>query len=97
MLGGKMIMEIRKFWRQETRRGRPKVLKKAAKIVFKKARYKLGDSINEEAQLSHSQRAKFRKGYEKLFKMLKIRGPWESKKNLCLISLPSNAQLVSNL
>ena len=49
MLGGKMIMEKRKFWRQETRRGRPKVLKKAAKIVFKKARFKLGDSINEEA------------------------------------------------
>ena len=26
------------------RRGRPKVLKKAAKIVLKKARYKVGDS-----------------------------------------------------
>ena len=38
-----------KVFEGKKRRGRPKVLKKAAKIVFKKARYKLGDSINEEA------------------------------------------------
>ena len=50
MLGGKMIMEKRQFWRQAARKiGFTQVLKKAAKIVFKKARYKLGDSINEEA------------------------------------------------
>ena len=32
-------------------RGRPKVLKKALKIVLKKARYKVGDSTRK---LSHS-------------------------------------------
>ena len=43
-------------WRNEgfegkKRRGRPKVLNKAAKIVLKKARYKIGDSTRK---LSHS-------------------------------------------
>ena len=43
-------------WRNESfegkkRRGRPKVLNKAAKIVLKKARYKIGDSTRK---LSHS-------------------------------------------
>ena len=40
-------------WRNEgfegkKRRGRPKVLNKAAKKVFKKARYKIGESIDKE-------------------------------------------------
>ena len=56
----------------EKRRGRPKVLNKAAKIVLKKARYKIGDSTKK---LSHSQQAKSRKGHEKLFKMLKLEAP----------------------
>ena len=48
MLGGKTIME----WRNEgfegkKRRLRPKVLNKAAKIVLKKARYKIGDSTRK--------------------------------------------------
>ena len=39
MLGGRMIME--------KLRGRPKALNKAAKIVLKKARYKIGDSTRK--------------------------------------------------
>ena len=46
MLGGRMI------WRNEgfdgkKLRGRPKALNKAAKIVLKKARYKIGDSTGK--------------------------------------------------
>ena len=50
-----------------------KVLKarnNAAKIVVKKARYKIGDSTRK---LSNSQQAKSRKGYEK--RLFKIRDP----------------------
>ena len=54
------------------RMGRPKVLNKAAKMVLKKARDKIGDSTRK---LSHSYQAKSKKGHEKLFKMFKIRGP----------------------
>ena len=43
MLGGKVIMENEGF-EGKKRRGRPKVLNKAAKIVLKKDRYKIGDS-----------------------------------------------------
>ena len=47
---------VKRSWRNEgfegkKRRGRPKVLNKAAKIVFKKGRYKIGDSTRK---LSHS-------------------------------------------
>ena len=50
MLGGKMIWSNEGF-EGKKRTGRPKVLKKAAKIVLKKARYKVGDSTRK---LSHS-------------------------------------------
>ena len=48
--------QVKWSWRNEgfegkKRRGRPKVLNKAAKIVLKKARYKIGDSTRK---LSHS-------------------------------------------
>ena len=62
------------------RRGRPNVLNNAAKIVVKKARYKIGDSTRK---LSNSQQAKSRKGYEK--RLFKIRDPWDGKKTLCLV------------
>ena len=51
MLDGKLIMK--------KRRGRRKVLNKAAKIVVKKARYKIGDSARK---LSNSYQAKSRRG-----------------------------------
>ena len=41
-----MIMENEGF-EGKKRRGRPKVLNKAAKIVLKKARYKIGDSTRK--------------------------------------------------
>ena len=71
-------------------------LNKAAKIVFKNARYKTGDSTRK---LSHSWQAKSRQDLEKLFKMFKItkiRGPRDGKKKT-LLNLLSNAKLVSNL
>ena len=43
MLGGRMIWK-NKGLEGKKRRGRPNALNKAAKIVFKKARYKIGDS-----------------------------------------------------
>ena len=61
-----------KVFEGKKRRGRPKVLNKAAKIVVKKARYKIGDSTRK---LSHSQPAKSRKGHENLLKMFKFNGP----------------------
>ena len=47
---------VKRPWRNEgfkskKRRGRPEVLNKAAKIVLKKARYKIGDS---KRKLSYS-------------------------------------------
>ena len=36
-----------KVFEGKKRRGRPKVLNKAAKIVVKKARYKIGDSTRK--------------------------------------------------
>ena len=46
------------------------------------------------SKFSHSYQAKSMNGHEKrMFKI--IRGPWDGKKPL--LSLPSNAQLVSNL
>ena len=90
MLACKMIMEKWGF-EGKKRRGRPEALNKAAKIVLKKARYQIGDSTRK---LSHRWQAKSRKGHEK--RMFKVRGPWDDKEKP-LFSLPSNAQLVSNL
>ena len=39
--------EEMKVFEGKKRRGRPKVLNKAAKIVLKKARYKIGDSTRK--------------------------------------------------
>ena len=36
-----------KVFEAKKQRGRPKVLSKAAKTVFKKARYKIGDSMRK--------------------------------------------------
>ena len=69
------------------RRGRPKVLNKAAKIVLRKAKYKKGDSTRKPSP-------------ERVMKSecFKIRGPCDGKKKKTpRLSLPSNAQLVSNL
>ena len=46
MLGGTMIMEKLRF-KSKKLRGRPKALNKAAKIVLKKPRYKIGDSTRK--------------------------------------------------
>ena len=90
MLAGKMIIEKWGF-EGKKRWGRPGILNKAAKIVLKKARYRIGDSTRK---LSHNWQAKSRKGHEK--RMFKVRGPWNDKEKP-LFSLTSNAQLVSNL
>ena len=58
MSGGETIMENEGF-EGKKRRGRQKVLNKAAKIVLKKARCKIGDS---SGKLSHSWQAKSRTG-----------------------------------
>ena len=82
MLGGKMIIEKWRFWRQETKGG-PKVLNKAAKIVLKKARYKIGDSTRK---LSHKH-AKSSTGSWKVNECLKLEAPEMAKlkKSLYLI------------
>ena len=46
------MLVVKSSWKNESfegkkRRGRPKVLNKAAKIVLKKARYKIGDSTRK--------------------------------------------------
>ena len=46
------MLGVKRSWSSEgfegkKRRGRPKVLKKVAKIVLKKARYKVGDSTRK--------------------------------------------------
>ena len=65
------------------RRGRPKVLNKAAKIVLKKARYKIGDSTRK---LSHKQ-AKSSTDSWKANECLKLEAPEMAKlkKSLYLI------------
>ena len=85
-------------WRNEgfegkKRRGRRKVLNKAAKMVLKKARYKIGDSTRK---LSHSRQARSRKVHEKLLEVFE-REAQEMAKKKNLLSLPSKAHLVSNL
>ena len=45
MLDGRMIVE--KCFEGKKLRGRPKALNKAAKLVLKKARYKIGDSTRK--------------------------------------------------
>ena len=47
MLGDQMIMEKYEAFEGNKRRRRPKVLNKAAKIVLKKVRYKIGDSTRK--------------------------------------------------
>ena len=74
---GKIRMLVVKWlWKNETfegkkRRGRPKVLNKAAKIVLKKARYKIGDSTPERIR------------QEK--RMFKIRTWHDKKYPICLV------------
>ena len=82
MLGGKMIIEKWRFWRQETKGG-PRVLNKAAKIVLKKARYKIGESTRK---LSHKH-AKSGTGSWKANECLKLEAPEMAKlkKSLYLI------------
>ena len=46
MLAARMIMEKLRF-KSKKLRGGPKALNKAAKIVLKKARYKIGDSTRK--------------------------------------------------
>ena len=85
-------------WRNEgfegkKRRGRLKVLNKAAKVVLKRALCNTGDSTRK---LSHSLQVQSRTGHEKLFKMFKIRGPLDGKKrSLCSVCqvTPSPSQI----
>ena len=79
-----------KAFEGQKQRGRQKVLNKAATIVLKTARYKIGDSTRK---LTHSYQAKSRKGHEK--QMFKIRGSGDGKKTP-LLSLPIQVMLSSS-
>ena len=72
------------------RRRRPKVLNKAAKIVLKKARYKIGDSTTHVVSKPSPERV-----MKSCLKCLKLEAPEMAKKPL--LSLPINAQLVLKL
>ena len=92
MLGGTMIMEKLRF-KSKKLRGRPKALNKATKIVLKKPRYK-NRRLDKEAQ-SHIVSKSNKRVVKSCLKCLKLEAPEMAKKPL--LSLPINAQLVSNL
>ena len=82
-----MIMENEGF-EGKKRRGRQKVLNKAAKIVLKKARYKIEDSTKK---LTHIVSKPNKRVMKRCLKCLKLEAPETAKKTsaYCLPPLPN--------
>ena len=87
MLGGRMIMEKLRF-KSKKLRGGPKALNKAAKIVLKKARYKIEDSTKK---LTHIVSKPNKRVMKRCLKCLKLEAPETAKKTsaYCLPPLPN--------
>ena len=84
MSGGETIMENEGL-KGKKRRGRQKVLNKAAKIVLKKARYEIGDSSSHIVG---------KPSPEQVHEKRRFKVP-ETAKNLCLVYqvMPSSFQI----